>query len=157
MAKKSEIILNIIWIIIALSLFSIAIPYADMETLDPIGPHVFPQLMSILILICAAINLISIILTKETIIQKNKKVHIDTKNIVKLVLIISMGGLYILFMPWLGYLISTILLMFCLIVVQSGIKIWVNIYISISFSAILYLVFSMILNILLPHGFLKII
>jgi len=155
MAKKSEIILNVIWVVLAASLFIIAIPYADMKTLDPIGPHVFPKLMSTVILICAIINLIIILLKRETSVQQDKKINI--KIIFQLVLIIVAGGLYIYIMPWLGYFLSTALLMICLIEIQREVKPWLNVFVSICFSMFLYLVFSRILSILLPHGFLKFI
>jgi len=155
MAKKSEIILNVIWVVLAASLFITAIPYADIKTLDPIGPHVFPKLMSTVILICATINLILILLKREISVQQDKKINI--KIIIQLVLIIIAGGLYIYLIPWLGYFLSTALLMICLIEIQRGIKLWMNVSVSIGFSMILYLVFSRILNILLPHSFLKFI
>lgn len=155
MAKKSEIILNVIWVVFAASVYIITIPYADIKTLDPIGPHVFPQLMSNIILICATINIILILLKRETSIQKDKKVKI--KIIIKLVLIIIAGGLYIYIMPWLGYFLSTALLMICLIGIQGGIKPWLNVSVSMGFSMFLYLVFSRILSVLLPHSFLKFI
>lgn len=155
MSKKGEIILNVIWVIFAASVYIITIPYADIKTLDPIGPHVFPKLLSTVILICATINLILSLLKRETSIQQDKK--IDIKTIIQLVLIIIAGGLYITIMPWLGYFLGTALLMICLIEIQGGIKFWLNVSISMGFSMILYLVFSMILNILLPHGFLKFI
>lgn len=153
MSKKGEIILNTIWLIFAASVYIITIPYADIKTLDPIGPHVFPKLMSVVILICATINLISAILKRETSIQKDKKIKI--KIIIKLVLIIISGGLYIYIMPWLGYFLSTALLMICLIEIQGGIKLWLNVSVGTGFSMFLYLVFSKILSVLLPHGFLK--
>jgi putative tricarboxylic transport membrane protein len=155
MSKKGEIILNTIWVIFSASLFVIAIPYADIKTLDPIGPHVFPKLMSVVIFICAIINLISVILKRETGIQQDKKINI--KNIIQLVLVIIAGGFYIVIVPWLGYFFSTALLMIGLIEIQKEVKLWLNIFVSVSFSMFLYLVFSMILNILLPHGFLKFI
>ncbi len=159
---RGRVILNIVWIIIAVIFYWVSIPYANIRTLDPIGPHVFPQIMSIIIIICALGNLLVIPLSKRY--KKKKKEQpqeqeegVGIVRIIKIILVIATSGLYILIMPWAGYLISTILLIFALILIQGEIDLKQNILISCSFAIVLYLLFSKVLNILLPNSFLEII
>ena len=158
---KGRIILNITWIIVAVTFYWISIPYAQVRTLDPIGPHVFPQIMSVIIILCALGNLLVIPLSRKAKKKKEQpqgqEEGTGVASIIKIILVIATSGLYIIIMPWAGYLISTILLIFILIVIQGEIDLRKNILISCSFAIVLYLLFSKVLNILLPNSFLEII
>lgn len=163
-STKGRVILNIIWLIVAIFFYGTSIPYATVRTLDPIGPHVFPQLMSLVIIICAIGNLVVLYIS-----NKNRKIEqekarkeeleesVEIKTLNKILFSIIICLIYIIIIPYAGYLISTILLMFAMIGLQGGIELKNNILVSLGFALLLYLVFSRVLNIFLPNGFLKII
>jgi len=156
-----RVVLNLAWITIATVFYWIAVPYASVRTFDPVGPHVFPQIVSVIIIVCAVGNLFIIFLSTK----KDKPLVVDIKeaqqiegtdfrNLMKVVLIVILSGIYIVILNWIGYLLSTILLIFFLVLIQGGIKLSKNLMISCGFSLFLYIVFSRILNILLPEGLL---
>jgi hypothetical protein len=74
-----------------------------------------------------------------------------------MLLVLVVSGLYIWLMPAAGYLVATIFLIFLLIAVQGEVGLRVNILVSCGFALVLYLLFSKVLHILLPHGFLEFI
>lgn len=153
---RSNVILNIVWIALASVLYLIAIPYGKVKSLDPIGPNVFPQIISAVVVICAIANLITIYWNRNK--DKTSKAGEETSNVsasyfMEVLAVIATSGLYIIVMPRVGYLISTVVLVFLLILIQKGIELKKNLLISCAFSLILYLLFSKVLNILLPQGF----
>lgn len=156
-----RIILNIVWIVIAVVFYWVSIPYADAKTLDPVGPHVFPQIMSVVIILCAGGNLLMMLLAVlkpkavDVDLKEGKGEGIDFVSIFKVVLVIAVSGAYIFIMQWAGYLISTIMLISSLMLIQGDVGLGKNLMISVSFSLFLYIVFLKFLNILLPAGVLE--
>ena len=161
---RGRAILNIVWLTTATIFYWTSLPYATVHTLDPIGPHVFPQLMSLLISICAIGNLVVLFFSNKNKIIDQEKVKkeeleesIDVEILIKILFVIISCVIYMLIMPFAVYLISTVLLIFATIGIQGGIELKKNILISFAFALLLYLVFSKILHILLPNGFLEVI
>ncbi|MDI9390764.1 MAG: tripartite tricarboxylate transporter TctB family protein [Synergistota bacterium] len=157
-----EIILNIVWVIIAAVFYWLAIPYASVRTFDPLGPHVFPQIVSVVIIVCAVVNLFMIFLR----MREDRSITVDAKgvqqaegsdfqNFLKVALIVLISGVYILILNWIGYLLSTILLVFLLILIQGGTGFSKNLAVSCGFSLVLYILFSRVLKIILPESLLK--
>ncbi len=104
-----RVVLNLAWIIVATVFYWVAIPYASVRTFDPVGPHVFPQIVSVVIMVCAIGNLLMMFLT----MKQNKCISTDAKgikqtegtdfkNLLKVVLVILVSGIYILILNWLG-------------------------------------------------------
>jgi len=153
--NKSKAVLNILWILAAAAFYWTSIPYSEARTFDPIGPHVFPQIMSGVIILCSLGNLL--------VIYRHSKTGTDTPetfhpgDALRMLLVLVVSGLYIWLMPAAGYLVVTIFLIFLLIAVQGEVGLRVNILVSCGFALVLYLLFSKVLHILLPHGFLEFI
>ena len=154
-------ILNITWMILAGVIYWVSIPYANVKSLDPVGPHVFPQIMSIVIVACAAGNLLMMFLAAlkpklvDVDLKEGEGEGIDFVSILKVIMVIAVSGIYIFIIHWAGYLISTVLLISSLMLIQGGIELKKNLLISFGFSLLLYVVFLKFLNILLPPGLLE--
>lgn len=152
---KSRVILNILWIVIAGIFYWVSLSYTEARTFDPVGPHVFPQLMSTVIVICSLANIFLLFRkaarqgTNQTTYEK-----VDTKNLLKVFFVMAAGALYIWIMPLAGYILGTALLIFLVIQIQGDIELKTNFLVSSGFAILLYLLFAKLLNILLPHGFL---
>lgn len=161
---RGRVILNIVWLTTGTIFYWTSLPYATAHTFDPIGPHVFPQLMSLTILICAIGNLVVLFFSNKNKIIDQEKVRkeeleesVDVKILIKILFVFIACVTYMFIMPLAGYLISTVLLIFATIGIQGGIELKKNILISFGFALLLYLVFSKVLHILLPNGFLEVI
>ncbi len=154
---KCKVVLNILWILIAAGFWWTSIPYSEARTFDPIGPHIFPQLMSGVIILCSLGNLVVLYRHSKPGVAETAPETFEPSNALKMILVLVVSGLYIWLMPLTGYLIATICLLFLLIAVQGEVGLKVNILVSCGFALVLYLLFSKVLHILLPHGFLEFI
>gem|GEM_PF-1297845 len=155
---KSRVILNILWIVIAGAFYWVSMPYSEARTFDPIGPHVFPQLMSTVIILCSLGNLF--MLFRESGKQgadARAGEEFEPLNFVKVLLVLAAAALYIWIMPMAGYFLGTAFLLFLVIQIQGNIGIKINFLVSCGFALMLYLLFAKVLHILLPHGFLEFI
>ena len=154
---KSKVVLNILWILIAAGFWWTSIPYSEARTFDPIGPHIFPQLMAGVIILCSLGNLVVLYRHSRPGMPEETPETFEPVNALKMILVLVASGLYIWLMPLTGYLIATMCMLFLLIVIQGDVSLKMNILVSCGFALVLYLLFSKVLHILLPHGFLEFI
>ncbi|MBL3539693.1 tripartite tricarboxylate transporter TctB family protein [Aminivibrio sp.] len=154
---KSKVVLNILWILIAVGFWWTSVPYSEARTFDPIGPHIFPQIMSGVIILCSLGNLAVLYRHSRQGIGEAAPETFEPANALKMFLVLVVSGLYIWLMPLAGYLIATIFLLFLVIAIQGEVSLKMNILVSCGFALVLYLIFFKVLHILLPHGFLEFI
>jgi len=139
---KTDFYLSLILIILSIIVF--------IESLRlPKIPSYFPRLLSILLLITAVILTMSALRRRGKEVKKVKK---KEYNYYQLGAVVGSLILYILILRWLGYLLSTGLLIIWLISTSGYPKRKQIIIISIIAVVALYIIFKLILNVPLPMG-----
>lgn len=121
---------------------------------DPLGPKVFPVLISIGLMLSALLLHIEKILAKKKLGSPKQEIS-ETKTPLLLIgVIVCWTFIFYIFFEKIGYLLSTTLYLFVLMTFLNRKKLWTNAIISISFSLGTHSLFVKCLNIILPKGLL---
>ncbi len=142
---NTERITAIIWFLLAVVVF-ISASRMPKPLLDPVGPGLFPKVVSIMIMVISTIHFLLNGDMPETV---KKELH--WKNVAILAgLIIA----YILLFPRIGFPVATTAFLFAFSTIFDSRPMsekWkANILFSIVFMAVLYLIFKVLLGIMLP-------
>ena len=125
----------------------------EVETLasqtNEISPALFPNLLSILLIILGCIHLINYLFRYSN--NNSKFSHIKSQNILRAFIGFLICSLYVFLLPLFGYIISTFLVLLILIMHIGLIKFKRAIFIAIPTSFVLYILFSKGLNVPLPR------
>lgn len=127
---------------------SFAIPKATLG--NPNGPLYFPVGLSILMLVLSVVYLFNEL---KTLNEHNGKIQaLFQGRAMKLIgVTAALGVVYSFIFETLGFLISTIIFLGCLIFYVNGMKKWlVNIIVTVAFSFITWYGFSELLGVSLP-------
>ena len=150
--RWQEIFIGGISVVGGLLLLLIIIPQ-EVETLasqtNEISPALFPNLLSILLIILGCIHLINYLFRYTN--NNRKYSQIKSQNILRAFIGFLICSLYVFLLPLFGYIISTFLVLLILIMHIGLIKIKRAIFIAIPTSFILYILFSKGLNVPLPR------
>lgn len=127
---------------------SFAIPKATLG--NPNGPLYFPIGLSIFMLVLSIVYLFNEI---KTLHQHNEKIQslFEGRTMKLIGVTIALGVVYSFIFEVLGFLVSTMIFLGCLIFYVNGIKKWlVNIIVTVAFSFITWYSFSKLLGVSLP-------
>jgi len=121
---------------------------------DPIGPRVFPYIIS------AGMVIVGLILTlkREPLTEKNRAVIFDLSTEKELMRDIGYtclaGIIFGLILEPLGYLISSFLFMTAMMFISNGRRIVYNLSVGLTFAFVTYGLFFGLLEVSLPRGIL---
>lgn len=127
---------------------SFAIPKATLG--NPNGPLYFPVGLSILMLVLSVVYLFNEL---KTLNEHNGKIQalFEGRTMKLIGVTTALGVVYSLIFETLGFLVSTIIFLGCLIFYVNGMKKWlVNIIVTVAFSFITWYGFSELLGVSLP-------
>ncbi|MFZ7104690.1 MAG: tripartite tricarboxylate transporter TctB family protein [Peptococcaceae bacterium] len=160
MFKYNDYIVGIVSILLGLFIVlqSKIIDEQIVMSIDPAGPTALPNLMAYLIIAIGVIHLGGTWYANKALAQKPDKKKIrDLFTEYKAVIYSCLVSvIYATFLDTVGYLILTPLLMAALLWIVQIRKIPQLVKVSVSMTAILYLVFALGLRVRLPLGFLEI-
>ncbi len=120
---------------------------------DPVGPYLFPEIISIGAIMCGII-LICMDLRKKHKAKMSLNEIFGNKDVVYRIIFTTLAGIiYGVILEPLGYLISTVIFMILVMTIINGInRIIENIGVSIAFSVATYLLFGIFLKLSIPRG-----
>lgn len=144
--KKGNIISSVILICLSIFILIQAKTFPKAGGNIP-GPGFFPKILAIFL-----IGLSSALIILSYINKEDKKVVLIDKNNSKVYLTILIITIYLILMNIVGFLISTPILLFVLILVY-GMKGYIkNVIISVFITVVIYGVFQVLLTVPLPSG-----
>lgn len=152
--KKPNIISAAVGIAISLYVIFTSITFPEDHVMK-IGPGFFPLLLAILFLIFSIILILKEILSKKSKEEFDKFSFKDPGIIRSL---ITLGALivYIILLPYLGFIIDTIILLVFLMLLMKYKKYLIIGVTSVGVSFAVFFIFEKLLNITLPMGFIEI-
>ncbi len=118
----------------------------------PVGPEVFPRIMAIGLIVCSVALLIFNLIKKDT--DKAPPLSPRDHGIQRMLIIVGLVLCYYLLLEIIGYLILSPILLFVSMLVMGYRKYRNMIIISLSVTALVFLLFWQMLTIDLPNGFL---
>jgi len=151
--KKAEQIICLLWIALAIGVCSGSFNL-KLGTVSEPGPGFLPFGAAALLGIFAAIHLVNLTL-KPASQEKMELPWVHTRWEKGLYIVIALLA-YTLFLPGLGYLLDTLLLMLFLFTILERKKWWVVLAYSLLVIVVSYLVFAVWLMVQFPRGFLGI-
>ena len=152
-----DIVLGIIFISISLFVWISASSFPSATVMEGLGPDFLPVLLSIILIGLSVLLIISGI---AKLLRKNsneEKITIFNFNELKIPgILIILIFIYLILIKHLGFLIMTPILLFFTMKIMNA-KNNVSILVSISFTLVTYLVFSIGLGVRLPLGIISIV
>ena len=115
---------------------------------DPLGPRIFPTILGISMAACGAYLLIK----PE---PRGAQPVLVGRSFVQVLILCALLLLYAISLPWLGYLLATFLLVRMAALIMGERSFIRGLLISAAFSAGVFFLFTRVLTIPLPLGFLK--
>lgn len=134
-------------------IFIILIPDQVKElTQEGVTTRFMPYVVTILIAVCAAVDLIQIGFKEKRRAEKESKTYFDRRGILRVFLSILAMAVYLLTVKMLGFVVATILLV-AVIMLLMGSRNWKQILlVSVLLTLVVYVVFKLGLNLRLPTG-----
>ena len=118
----------------------------------PVGPEVFPRIMATGLIVCSVALLIFNLIKKDT--DQAPPLSLRDHGIQRMLIIVGLVIAYYLLLEIVGYLILSPILLFVSMLVMGYRKYRNMIIVSISVTAVVFLLFWQMLTIDLPNGFL---
>ena len=115
---------------------------------DPLGPRIFPTILGISMAACGAYLLIK----PE---PRGAQPILVRGSFIQVLILCALLLLYAISLPWLGYLLATLLLVWMAALIMGERSLIKGLVISALFSTGVFLLFTRVLTIPLPLGFLK--
>jgi putative tricarboxylic transport membrane protein len=115
---------------------------------DPLGPRIFPTILGVSMAACGAFLLIK----PE---PRGAQPILVRRSFIQVLILCALLILYAISLPWMGYLLATILLVWMAALIMGERSFIQGLVISAVFSAGVFFLFTRILTIPLPLGFLK--
>lgn len=114
-----------------------------------VSPSLFPKIVAWLLIILSLFRLISVYLKND-----KRNINIDFKKLYKFLSCLTVIVGYVILIPLIGFLLSSMIAVFCLTKILGKSK-WYNaILLSVITSSVIYYSFTKFLNIALPSGIL---
>lgn len=155
MFKREDALVGIVSVILGIFVLVVASTFHETTTLDPAGPAGVPRILAWCILIIGIIHVIGAFLTPKSSNGKKTdwaKEFQDAKPILQISVVCAA---YLALLEFIGYLICTPLLIMGIMWVIKVRNIRSLLVTSVVTTIILFLVFSVALNVNFPMGFLK--
>ncbi len=115
---------------------------------DPLGPRIFPTILGISMAACGA----SLLIKPE---PRGAQPILVRRSFVRVLILCALLLLYAISLPWLGYLLATLLLVWMAALIMGERSFIKGLVVSAVFSAGIFFLFTRVLTIPLPLGFLK--
>jgi putative tricarboxylic transport membrane protein len=115
-----------------------------------LGPSFFPKTLAIVLIFLGCL-----LLLRTVVISDFPKIELEVQGIWKITAVILCSVIYLLTLEPIGFLITTPLLMFALMMLLKRGKLLTKIAFSVLFPAIAWIVFKEFLKIPLPWGILN--
>ncbi len=115
---------------------------------DPLGPRIFPTILGVLMAACGAFLLIK----PE---PGGAQPILVRRSFIQVLILCALLILYAISLPWTGYLLATFLLVWMAALIMGERSFIQGLVISAAFSAGVFFLFTRVLTIPLPLGFLK--
>ena len=151
--KKGNIILSVICAILGITVIAIASGYptaADYGTGVP-GPGLWPIVISVAILICAALLMLRSLRMKS---EDDTEIALWTPGTKRVYITMIILVIYAILLEPLGFLLATTAMQFVFIQWFAKKKWYITLIISAVVSVVVYLAFSYLLNVPLDFGLL---
>ncbi len=149
--KKANIIAACIGIIFSVYAFAVTLTFKKFP-LVPVGPEFFPRYLSIGLFICSAVLLVQSILSTSK--DTAPTLSIFDKGMQRLLISLAIVIIYVISWSYLGFLLSTPILLFIIMHMLGMKKISTKIIVSVCASVGIFFLFKLILNIEMPLGFM---
>lgn len=147
--KKANISVSVVLFAIAAYMIYEASGYFHVDPND-VGPQFFPIAIAILLIVLG----IGLIVSSFIGTQNESSPQFFTTKQGKSYIVIAMMLVYVLLMPKLGFCVTSCLFLFALIRMFGYKKYLINAAVSISVTALIYLLFKLLLSVPLPSGWL---
>lgn len=148
--KKGSIVLASLILLLLAALYIVSLPMASFTKTGAVGPGFIPRLYIYMGIVCAGCIILTALLRKKT----------DDKDVSTNSLVLKMaviGLLNCIALPYLGYFISTLLMLMASMRVLGKTK-WVkSLIISAGYLIVVYFVFVKLLLVPIPTSFLGVI
>lgn len=144
---------SILMMLFGISLI-LLIPYqVSGVKVSAMGPRFIPYLVAIIITILSFLTLIDGLVEKKDPVENDETEKEGTKvSYSRVILTFISLALWIILVPLLGFIITTILLIAAVIAIVGEFKVYQIIIIPIIVSLAVYYIFNELLNVILPEG-----
>jgi putative tricarboxylic transport membrane protein len=115
---------------------------------DPLGPRIFPTILGISMAACGA----SLLIKPE---PRGAQPILVRRSFIQVLILCALLLLYAISLPWLGYLLATLLLVWMAALIMGERSLIKGLVISAVFSTGVFFLFTRVLTIPLPLGFFK--
>lgn len=115
---------------------------------DPLGPRIFPTILGISMAACGAF----LVIRPE---PRGGQPILVPRSFMQVLILCALLILYALSLPWLGYVLATFLLVWIATLIMGDRSFIRGLVVSAVFSAGVFFLFTRVLTIPLPLGFLK--
>jgi len=115
---------------------------------DPLGPRIFPTILGISMAACG----ISLLLKPE---PRGAQPILVRSAFIQVLILCALLLLYAISLPWLGYILATFSLVWMAALIMGERSFIKGLVVSAVFSAGIFFLFTRVLTIPLPLGFLK--
>lgn len=144
--KKKDILLELSLPVVMAALGIFVLIKA--ESIKPKSAATFPRICAVLMLVGVAVTILQILVTKK------KTTHFEGLRVEKALLLLLMILLYTILLPRIGYIIPTLLLCACIILLLNYRKLPVIGLCSCIAVVVIFVLFKIILKVPLPMLFL---
>lgn len=146
--KKIDFILGLGFITFAMAVYYIAPVQASGHSFRGISPAFFPRILAVMIILLGGLLSIQGLRSRN-----DEQLRFDKKTMVRILIVSATAFAYLFIIPWLGYIISTMLFMTSMLTFYGAKKLQI-IIISIGMPLLLYFAFTRIMYVVLPVGYL---
>lgn len=146
--KKANYVVILILTIFTALVFYLSSQLPDLSSGSVTGPEFFPNLLAITLVFLLVLLFISTVRMKEnTELELLSPIAIKTYKTMVIILT------YLLAMNYLGFIVSTVILLFVLLSFLGRFDLIKNLIISVGATAVIYIIFKIILSVPIPSGF----
>ena len=146
--KRVDLILGLSFITFALAVYLIAPIQASGYTFKGISPAFFPRILTVMIMLFGGLLSIQGLRSRN-----DEQFVLGKKTMVRIIIVSVTAFAYLFIIPWLGYIISTMLFMMAMLMFYRAKKPQI-IIISIVMPLLLHFTFTRIMYVVLPVGYL---
>lgn len=144
--------LGIMSIVCGIAGYTAANKWRVLMSADPIGPSGIPKILSVGFIILGIILVLGSI---SSYAKNDETTHLSWQNFVLTVTLSLVCFVYLIILPYIGYLLATPLLLAIIMFTVGDVPLRTNLLVSIFTTVVLFVVFYSLLKVNLPLGFTK--